>query len=193
MIIIENSIISRDIADNCFSCDLSQCKGACCIMGDSGAPLEKHEVRILKKIYRNIKPYLRPEGIEAIEKTGTSTTDIENDTVTPLVNGRECAYVVFENGIAFCGIEKAFLNGATKFRKPASCHLYPIRIKKYKTYEAVNYDRWEICKPAIVKGTNEKQPLYKFLKTALVDKYGREWYAQLEEAVRQTGLNIFEK
>ena len=183
MFVIGDTIISEDIADCCFSCDLSECRGACCIQGDSGAPLEKHEARILKKIYKKIRPFLRQEGIEVIEKIGTSTVDFENDTVTPLVNNRECAYTIFENDMAYCGIEKAFLNGAVKFRKPSSCHLYPVRIKKYHNYDAVNYDRWEICKPAVTKGTKENIPLYSFSKTALIDKYGTEWYKILLKAI----------
>ena len=183
MIVIENTIVSADIADSYFCCDLKACQGACCILGDSGAPLEKHEAEILKKIYLDIKPFLRKEGIEAIEKYGTSTTDFEKDIVTPLVDGKECAYVIFENDIATCAIEKAFNNGVIEFRKPASCHLYPVRIKKYKNYDAVNYDRWDICKAAITKGEMEKIPLHSFSKNALTAKYGKEWFEMLEKAV----------
>ena len=193
MIIIENTIVSHDLAGSCFSCDLRECRGACCIIGDSGAPLEKHEVRVLKKNYKDIRPFLRKEGIEAIEITGTSTVDIEKDTVTPLVNGKECAYVVFENDIAFCGIEKAFLRGATKFRKPASCHLYPVRIRKYKDYDAVNYDKWDICKPAIIKGESEKMPLHKFTREALINKYGTNWFSLLETAINNISKDQLEK
>jgi len=193
MIIIEKTIISQDFIGSCFSCDLSACSGACCVLGDSGAPLEKHEVRLLKKIYRQIKPFLRKEGIEAIETIGTSTTDIEKDTVTPLINGRECAYVVFENNIAFCGIEKAFLHGAIKFRKPASCHLYPVRIRNLKDYDAVNYDRWDICEAAIVKGGEEKMPLYLFTREALTIKYGHEWFNLLETAIKSLERESSEK
>lgn len=185
MIDFGNTVISRDIIKGCFVCDLSVCKGACCIYGDSGAPLEKEEVDILKGIYRKIKPFLRKEGIAAIRIYGTSTIDSEKDTVTPLINGKECAYAYFENGIARCAIEKAYLAGAIDFKKPASCHLYPIRIKKYKNFDAINYDRWEICKTAITLGEERQIPLYRFAEEALINKYGKEWFRGLETIARQ--------
>ncbi len=123
MLQIKDSIISLELINNKFCCDLEKCKGACCIKGDSGAPLTIEEVKLLPSIIGKIKPYLRHEGIEAIEKLGTHVIDIEKEPVTPLIDGLECAYVVFENGIAKCGIEKADLTGVIKFRKPVSCYL----------------------------------------------------------------------
>jgi hypothetical protein len=179
MLEIGRTVISSDLITSNFSCDLSICKGACCVSGDSGAPLEKDEVRILDEIYPAIKRYLSPESVKTIEEYGTSVTDIEGDIVTPLNDGKECAFVVFENEIAFCAIEKAFKDGVISFRKPLSCHLYPVRIKKYHHIDAVNYDRWEICSPAIVKGNDLQTPVYEFTRSALERKYGSGWFLQL--------------
>jgi hypothetical protein len=153
-------------------------------MGDSGAPLEDSEVEILREIYPKIKPYLSEESVATIDMLGTSVVDFENDKVTPLNNGKECAYVVFREGIALCAIEQAYNEGVVAFRKPVSCHLYPVRIKKYKTFDAVNYDRWDICKPAIVLGDELKMPVHRFVKDALSRQYGEEWFNLLETAAR---------
>jgi hypothetical protein len=132
MLEIGNSIVSLDIISSRFTCNLQVCKGACCVTGDSGAPLEPAEVVILEEIFPALRPYLSEESIKSIEEQGTSVIDIEQETVTPLNNGKECAYTFFRDGIAFCAIEKAYQDGLIKFRKPISCHLYPVRIKKYK-------------------------------------------------------------
>jgi hypothetical protein len=184
MIEIENTIVSLDLLSANFTCNLALCKGACCVSGDSGAPLEKHEAEKLQEIYPYLQVYLRKESIITIERTGTSVVDIENDTVTPLVEGRECAYAYFENGIARCSIERAYLDGAIQFRKPISCYLYPVRIKKYRNFDAVNYDQWEICKPAIELGNSLGTPVYRFVKDALHEKYGEKWFNLLEMAAR---------
>jgi hypothetical protein len=184
MIEIGKSIASSDLLTSNFTCNLQVCKGACCVMGDSGAPLEDDEVDILKEIYPRLKPFLSEESVSTIEKFGTSVVDFENDKVTPLNNGKECAYTIFKDGIALCAIEKAYNEGAVQFRKPISCHLYPVRIKKYKAFDAVNYDRWAICKPAIVLGDQLKMPVYLFVKEALGRKYGEEWFNLLETAAR---------
>lgn len=179
MIVVENTIISHDIITCHFACNLQVCKGACCIQGDAGAPLAKEEAALLHEILPDIAPYLRKKGIDTIRETGTSTIDSEGDTVTPLIDGKECAYALFENGIARCGIEKAYLAGAIEYRKPISCHLYPVRINKYKTYDAVNYDLWEICDSARTYGQKTKTPLYRFTEEALIRKYGKKWFRQL--------------
>lgn len=183
MIQIDDTIVSLEVLQEEFVCDLSACKGACCVEGDSGAPLEEEELDILAQDFPNIKPYLRPEGVRAIEAQGTSIKDSDGDWVTPLRDGKECAYTVFaENGTAMCGIELAWKDGKTAFRKPVSCHLYPVRTKRYPTFEAVNYARWQICSDACSLGQQLKVPVYKFLKEALIRKYGASWYEALEEA-----------
>lgn len=182
MIAHGKTVISQDIFEAHFVCDLTKCKGACCVEGDSGAPLDKEEVLILEKEYEKIKPFLRAEGIKAIAEQGTSTIDEhDGELVTPLVNDKECAYVVFDNkGATLCGIELAWKQGETSFRKPVSCHLYPIRIQSYSSFDAVNYDKWEICSPACTLGKELKVPVYKFAKDSLIRKYGEPWYNELE-------------
>ncbi|MBL0046591.1 MAG: DUF3109 family protein [Bacteroidetes bacterium] len=181
MIEIDNTLVSDDILERKFVCDLNACKGECCVAGDSGAPLEKEEAEILAKIYPTVKPFMNAEGIAEIEKMGVSLIDSDGDLVTPLVDGvKHCAFVIFENSIAKCSIEKAFYAGKVDFKKPISCHLYPVRITKYKHFEAVNYEEWDVCKPACNCGEKLDVPVYKFLKEPLVRKFGNDWYAQLE-------------
>jgi len=177
---IGKTILSRDIIEKKFVCDLQKCKGMCCVEGDSGAPFEKEEIIVLEKDLQKILPYLRPEGKEIIKEKGVYVIDWDNDLVTPLVNEKECAYAIFEEGIAKCGIEKAYLDGVTSFRKPISCFLYPVRVQKLKQFDAVNYDKWDICKHAIANGEQLNVPVYKFLKEPLSQKYGKDWYKQLK-------------
>ncbi len=187
MILIENTCISDDVADQFFVCDLNACKGACCVEGDSGAPLEESELPILKQIYPKVKPYLSADGIKAIEEQGVYTTDWEGDLVTPTIGNRECAYAIYDQaGVLKCGIEQAHLDGKIDFQKPVSCHLYPIRITKYDQYEALNYDQWSICTAACTLGRSLGVPVYKFLKAPLVRKYGEKWYAQLVQEIEGT-------
>lgn len=185
MIQIGNTLVSFDIFDECFCCDLQQCRGICCVDGDSGAPLEEGEIREIEKNYATVKNFMTPAGIKAVEEQGFSVIDSEGDVVTPLVNMRECAYAVEENGIFHCAIEKAWNSGESDFRKPLSCHLYPIRITVYPELETLNYNKWDICSCARLKGEQQKTPLYRFLKEALIARYGAEWYSQLEYAARE--------
>lgn len=186
MIQIEDKLISEDLFSEEFVCNLNKCKGACCIEGDAGAPLEQSEIKILDDIYPKIKSYLRPEGIKAIEEQGTSVEDFEGDLVTPLIDNRDCAYVIFdENGITKCGIEKAYEEGVIDWQKPISCHLYPIRITEYSTFTAFNYHEWKICSDACALGKELKVPVYKFLKTPLIRKYGEGFYQTLTEAAEE--------
>lgn len=183
MIEIGTTLVSDDLVEKRFVCDLNACKGACCILGDSGAPLEDGEEQILEDIYPIVEPYLTEKGKKAIKKYGKWMVDTDGDKVTPLVGGnKECAYTIFENDIAFCGIEKAFRDGKVEWQKPVSCHLYPVRISKHKKFTAVNYETWDICKPACSCGEKLKVPVYKFVKTALVRRFGSDWYKQLELA-----------
>lgn len=180
MIKINNSLVSIDLIEKNFICNLEKCKGACCVHGDSGAPLLEEEVRILEEIFPLLKKYLQPSGIEVIEKQGVFYIDAENEYVTQLINRKECAFTIFSNGIAQCGIEKAFIDKKVNFQKPVSCHLYPVRIRKYTEFNAVNYDKWDICKPAINLGNQHNTPLYKFVEKALLRKFGKDWYQQLK-------------
>ncbi|MGC4130100.1 MAG: DUF3109 family protein [Bergeyella sp.] len=184
MVQIGDKLISEDIFSEEFVCNLSKCKGACCVEGDIGAPLEKEEAEILERLYPKFKPYLTEEGIKAIEKQGTWEIDpSDGEYVTPMVENRECVYVTFdERGITKCGIEKAYEDGAIDWQKPISCHLYPIRVNEYRTFTALNYHEWPICSDACELGKELQVPVYKFLKTPLIRKYGEEFYQTLSEA-----------
>lgn len=180
MILVDNAVISDDIKEQFFVCDLDKCKGACCVEGDLGAPLEVHELKELEEAYEAVKPYLSAEGVAALEKEGLYIKDFEGDYSTTTIGGRECAFAIYdEKGILKCGIEQAYFDGKTTFRKPVSCHLYPIRITKYDHYDALNYDRWDICSAACTLGQKLGVPVYKFLKEALIRKYGAAWYEEL--------------
>lgn len=186
MILVEHTVISDDIKDEFFVCDLEKCKGACCVEGDLGAPLEEDELARMEEIYEIVKPYLSADGIAAIEEEGVYIKDYEGDYSTPTIRGKECAYAIYdENKVLKCGIEQAYLDGKIDFKKPVSCHLYPIRITKYDGYEAINYDRWHICSAACVLGKKLGVPVYQFLKDALVRKYGEAWYAQLVREIEE--------
>lgn len=187
MLAIGNTLISEELLEKHFVCDLNACKGACCVKGDYGAPLEDDELDKLDEVYEKVKPYLPETGIAAIEKQGKYLLYEKKEWVTPLVKGKECAYTVFEDGVAKCGIEKAYYDGKIKWKKPISCHLYPIRITKNKKtgIEALNYDRWSICKAACKLGDQLKVPVFKFLKESLTRKYGKKWYAELEFAAKE--------
>lgn len=180
------TIVSEDIIEKDFVCNLSACKGACCIDGDAGAPLTKEEAVILEDIYPKVKPFLRKKGIEAIEAQGTCTKNEWDEIETPLINGADCAYVIFDNKkTALCGIEEAYNQGEINFKKPISCHLYPIRVKDYTEFSAVNYERWDICDDACTLGKELQVPVYKFVKDALIRKFGEDWYTELENVANK--------
>ncbi|HXH19941.1 MAG TPA: DUF3109 family protein [Chitinophagales bacterium] len=183
MIVIDNILISDSLVQQHFACSLHACKGACCVEGESGAPLEFEETEMLEKIYPHIKDLLTDEGRKTIEEKGFYTKDKKGIYKTPLMKDGACAYVRFENGIARCGIQKAYEAGKISFIKPVSCHLYPVRITKNRLHkEHVNYEEWEICNPACTLGQSLKMPLYKFVKEALVRKFGQGFYGALERA-----------
>ncbi|MDQ3291774.1 MAG: DUF3109 family protein [Bacteroidota bacterium] len=184
MIILEHTVISDDIKDKFFVCNLEKCKGACCVEGDLGAPLEEEELSILAENYELIKPYLSVEGQKAIEEQGLYIKDWEDDFSTTTIGNRECAYAIYDDNLTLkCGIEQAYLDGKINWRKPISCHLYPIRITKYDGFEALNYDKWQICNAACSFGQDLGVRVYQFLKEPLIRKYGEDWYNQLEELV----------
>ena len=187
MISIDKTLISDEVFEEKFVCDLNACRGECCISGESGAPLEKEELTIIDGILDKVKPYLNKKGLKAIEKNGPYVLDSDGDFTTTLVGKeKECAFVVFdENKIAKCAFEIAHKDGATDWQKPISCHLYPIRITPHQMYDAVNYHRWNICKDACACGSKLNVPVYKFLKTPLTRKYGKAWFEKLELAAKE--------
>ena len=179
------TIVSEDIFEKDFVCNLSACKGACCVEGDAGAPLEEEEAKILNRIYPIVKPFLREEGIKAIEKQGAFITTEDGELETPLIDGAECAYVFFDQkGTALCAIEEAYNKGIVDWKKPISCHLYPIRVKDYTEFSAINYNKWHICDDACTLGKELQVPVYKFVKEALIRKFGEDWYLELEKVAQ---------
>ncbi len=179
---IGKTIVSEDIIQKDFLCNLSACKGACCIDGEAGAPLDKEETKIMEDIYPKVKPFLRKAGIKAIEAQGTFITTELGDFETPLINGADCAYVIFDNkGTALCAIEEAYNQGEISWKKPVSCHLYPVRVREYTEFSGVNYEKWDICDDACTLGKELQVPIYKFVKEALIRKFGEDWYAELEK------------
>ena len=187
MIAIQDTIVSNELLNKQFVCDLNACKGECCVAGESGAPLDKEELPILLEILDKVKPYMNKKGIKAIEKNGPYVLDSDGDYTTTLVSKEaECAFVVFdENKIARCAIEKAYNDGVISWKKPISCHLYPVRITAYKNYDAVNYHQWNVCKPACECGAKLQVPVYQFLKGPLIRKYGEDWFNELEQVDKE--------
>ncbi|RVU26476.1 DUF3109 family protein [Sandaracinomonas limnophila] len=184
MYLIDDTVITSDISQEFFVCDLSKCKGACCIEGDLGAPLEEEELEIIDRIQADIEPYLSEIGKEEIKKQGTWVRDEDGDYSTPIIKGRECVYAIYDDkGYLKCAIEQAYLDGKVDFQKPISCHLYPIRVSKLAEFKAVNYERWSICSDACSHGKSLGVPLYKFLKTPLIRKFGEKWYEELEREI----------
>lgn len=182
MIQVDDVLLSEALFDNYFVCDLNACKGACCVEGDAGAPLEIDEIDKIEANLDDILPFLNDKGRATIQQQGVFEVEADGEYVTPLNNGKECAFTIFDaNGISKCGMEAAFRAGKTDFKKPSSCHLYPIRITKLKHYEALNYHEWGICKPACDCGSKLKVKVYQFLKEPLISKYGTEWFQQLVE------------
>ncbi|MCS6905240.1 MAG: DUF3109 family protein [Bacteroidia bacterium] len=186
MLIIENVVIPDDVLNSEFACKLSACKGACCLVGEAGAPLTPEEADYLQQNYSAIAPFLTQKGKKTISEQGTTVVGEDGELETPLVNKKEeCAYAVFENGIIYCGIEKAYYAGAIDFQKPISCHLYPVRITHKDGLEYLQYQRLHICAPACVAGRAQKIPLFRFLRDALIRKYGNEFYELLEEFYKE--------
>jgi len=189
MLRIGDTIFSLDILEKQFRCDLPRCLGNCCRYGDSGAPLSDEEVDVLEKIWPEVKPYIRPEGVEVIGNEGTSVIDFENDHVTPLIGKEECAYALLNGNIFMCGIEKAYSDGKINFQKPISCHLFPVRIKQYSGFRAVNYQELSICHQAVESGKEEGVYVYEFLKMPLIRELGEETYNELCIAAEELKRN----
>jgi len=184
MILIGDTLISLDLVECYFCCDLKHCKGACCIEGDAGAPLEKGEFEKLRKILPAVWDDLSPEAKAVINKQGVGYIDIDNDVVTSIVDGKDCVFTCYDaDGICKCAIEKAYREGRIDFVKPVSCRLYPIRVKQYKSYQAVNYSRYKICRNAETNGQQKRLLLYQFLRESLIYKFGEKWYKTLEEFI----------
>lgn len=192
MLQIDNTLVSLDLAERFFCCDLNSCLGECCIEGDAGAPITEDERREIERILPVIWDDLLPAAQEEIKRSGVAYIDEEGDLVTSIVDGRNCVFTTYDKGgMCHCAIEKACREGKIDFLKPISCHLYPLRLTEYPTFTAVNYHRWKICKCAEILGRSKGIRLYKFLEGPLVRRFGREWYDELclacEEYLKQYG------
>jgi len=185
MLQIGKTIISLDIIQKEFCCDLEKCKGACCVDGDSGAPVTLDEAILIEQMYPEFKEYLSEMNRLEIEKQGFSVIDGDGDLVTPIVGNNECVFTYTdESGNTKCAIEKAWFEKHIAFRKPVSCHLFPIRITEYKRFDALNYQQLDICKPARICGMSSRLPLWKYLKEPLIRQYGEEWYEEFAYAAQ---------
>lgn len=180
MIQIKDTLISEDIFETCFVCDLGKCKGMCCVEGDAGAPLTHEEYEAIKDVLPEIWDDLLPKARELIEKQGIAYIDDDGELVTSIIKGRECVFTYFDaDGVCRCAIDNAFREGKISVQKPISCHLYPIRLRKYDDFTALNYDRWSVCRPALRLGKKTGIKLYQFLKEPLIRKFGEEWYQEV--------------
>lgn len=186
MIQIDDAIVALDVIEKKFLCDLSACMGECCVEGDSGAPLENEEVEKLREVLPLVWDDLSPKAQELIKATDVAYRDYDGEMVTSIVDGKDCVFTYYdEKGVCKCAIEKAYREGKTDFYKPISCHLYPIRLQKYKHFTAVNYHKWSVCKAAVVLGEKHGLKIYQFLKEPLIRKFGEAWYEQLSIADKE--------
>ncbi len=177
---IQNTLVSLDLAERFFCCDLDSCLGECCIEGDAGAPITEDEYKLLKEILPEIWDDLLPQAQAEINEHGVGYVDEEGDLVTSIVDGRNCVFTTYgANGMCHCAIEKAYREGRINFYKPSSCHLYPLRLTDYPQFTAVNYHRWKICRCAEILGRKNDIRLYQFLKEPLIRRFGKEWYDEL--------------
>lgn len=180
MLQIGDTLVSLDLAERFFCCDLDACHGECCIEGDAGAPITENEKKELERLLPEINDELLPQAQEVIRQQGVSYVDEEGDMVTSIIDGRNCVFTCFApGGMCQCAIEKAYRDGRVAMRKPISCYLYPLRITEYHSFTAVNYHRWKICRPAEALGRKLGLRLYQFLKEPLIQRFGKEWYDEL--------------
>lgn len=192
MLQIQDVIVSFDVLTECFSCDLNCCKGECCIEGDAGAPVTPEEIAQIEELLPTVWDDLSIEARKVINSQGVAYTDPEGELVTSIVNGKDCIFTCYgDDGCCYCAIEKAYRNGLCKFKKPVSCHLYPIRVKKMGEYYGLNYDRWDVCRAAVIKGRKDGIPIYRYLREPLIRRFGQAWYDELEltvEELKRQGL-----
>ena len=183
MLQIQNALVSLDLAEEFFVCDLAKCLGQCCIEGDAGAPITEDEKKKLEEVLPVVWDDLLPAAREVIERQGVAYTDEEGDLVTSIVDGRDCVFTTYaRGGMCLCAVEKAFREGKCDWRKPMSCYLYPLRLTEYPDFTAVNYHRWKICKCARTLGRKEGVRLYEFMRGPLTERFGAEWYDELKQA-----------
>lgn len=186
MLEIQDTLVTLDLAEEYFCCDLDKCLGACCIEGDAGAPVSLEEIGKLEEVFPEVKADMLPRAVDEVEENGVAYPDADGEMVTTLLDGANCAFCTFaKGGVCLCAIDKAYREGRVAWRKPSSCALYPVRIKQYPTFTAVNYHRWSICRDAIANGRKLGIRLYQFLEGPLTERFGQEWYAELKEACEE--------
>jgi len=194
VILIDDTLLSTELFDRKFCCDLKACKGACCVEGESGAPLEPEELEEVEKAFPIIRDRLKLDSLAVIEAQGLHVVDADGDHVTPIVDGRECVYATFdEDGTAKCAFEQAHLEGKLAWRKPISCHLYPIRLTQLKDLVAVNYHRWPICESAVSCGAGLNLSVLQFCRSSLERKFGAAWFEEATKAEREWRLAMEQK
>lgn len=183
---VGNVLVSPDIFTEKFCCDLDKCKGQCCVEGDAGAPVTLDEIGGIEDSLDTVWEDMNASAQAIVDKQGVAYVDQEGDLVTSIVNGKDCVFTCYENGCCLCALERAFRAKKTEFVKPISCALYPIRVKEFKNGTVgINYNRWDVCKDAVVKGRELNLPVYKFLEGPLTRRFGAEWYAELCEVGEQ--------
>ncbi len=186
MILIDDTLLSTELFDRKFCCDLKACKGACCVEGESGAPLEPEELAEVEAAFPIIKKRLKPDSLAVIEREGLHVVDADGDHVTPIVKGKECVYATFDDdGTAKCAFEQAHQAGEIEWQKPISCHLYPIRLTPLKDLTAVNYHQWPICGGAVSCGIGLNLSVLQFCKSSLTRRFGEAWFAEATVAERE--------
>lgn len=178
-------LVSSDILTECFACDYGKCKGACCVEGDAGAPVTTDEIAAIEEVLDTVWPDLSAQAQAVIDKQGVAYTDRDGDLVTSIVGGKDCVFTTYQSfqptvTCCMCALEKAYRAGKTSFCKPISCSLYPIREKRFSNgLVGLNYNRWDVCRDAVVKGRKEGIRVYQFLREPLIRRFGEEWYNEL--------------
>lgn len=179
---IDNILVSSDIITEHFCCDLNACKGICCVEGDAGAPVTLEEIAGIEDSLDSVWSDMTAQAQATVDKQGVAYTDCDGELVTSIVNGKDCVFTCYENGCCLCALERAYRSGKTKFIKPISCALYPIREKRFANGTvALNYHRWNVCEEAVKKGKELKLPVYRFLEAPLIRRFGKDWYNTLCE------------
>lgn len=179
---IDNILVSSDIITEHFCCDLNACKGICCVEGDAGAPVTLEEIAGIEDSLDSVWSDMTAQAQATVDKQGVAYTDCDGELVTSIVNGKDCVFTCYENGCCLCALERAYRSGKTKFIKPISCALYPLREKRFANGTvALNYHRWNVCEEAVKKGKELKLPVYRFLEAPLIRRFGKDWYNTLCE------------
>lgn len=179
-------LVNMELLKEYFMCDLSKCKGACCVEGDAGPPVTQEEVEEIRMIHDLVQKDISEKARKVILEQGLSYRDAEGDLVLSIVDGKDCVYTCYgQDGCCYCALDGAFRKGLTRFRKPASCYLYPIRVDQVGPYKALNLHRWDICKDAFLEGKRQKVHVYEFLREPLIEAFGKEWYDELLVLVRE--------